>query len=263
LAAPEGAPVYAAAAGHVSALVERPGTVGFRGYGRAVVLHHELAGLGHVWTLYAHLSSIDSRLRVGDSVSEGQLIGRVGRTCDTRADASHRCGGAHLHFELSPSSYPQQSEAPRLDPTRIFNEDDMTEPTPQQRLSYFDRLWQRLFTAAPASVRNADNAFTRAVREWRVWLDDAMASPQAALLAIGAPQLGPMIVAYNAQRSAAEGSADQPPEAKGWWERNITDPARAISRDVANYASSAAWGIGGVVLILGGLWLWSSGRGRG
>lgn len=117
LAAPEGAIVRAAAAGVVSRLIDRPGTIGFRGYGRAIVLRHQIPELGgQVFTLYAHLSRIVPSLAVGDVIAEGEPIGNVGRTCDTRADASHRCGGPHLHFELSASSYPQASEAPRLDP---------------------------------------------------------------------------------------------------------------------------------------------------
>jgi murein DD-endopeptidase MepM/ murein hydrolase activator NlpD len=117
LAAPEGTPVVAAASGVVSRLIDRPGTVGFRGYGKAVVLRHQIPQLGgQVFTLYAHLSALAPGLVLGSVVAEGQRIGAVGRTCDTRADASHRCGGSHLHFELSAGAYPQASEAPRLDP---------------------------------------------------------------------------------------------------------------------------------------------------
>lgn len=115
VAAPEGTPVRAVAAGTVARVVNRPGTRGFRGYGKTVVLRHELEGRP-VWTLYAHLSQIEPAIVVGVRVLQGKILGRVGRTCDTRTDPDHLCGGAHLHFEASPTPYPQRSESPRLDP---------------------------------------------------------------------------------------------------------------------------------------------------
>ena len=59
---------------------------GMRGYGNAVVLDH---GDG-VTTLYGHLATI--RVRSGESVSGGAVIGTVGRTGNASA--------SHLHFEL-------------------------------------------------------------------------------------------------------------------------------------------------------------------
>lgn len=64
------------------------GTVAFAGdlgiYGNAVVLDH---GLG-LFTLYGHLSSID--VKVGDSVTQRQVLGKTGET--------GMAGGDHLHF---------------------------------------------------------------------------------------------------------------------------------------------------------------------
>lgn len=79
LAAPEGRPVYSAAAGRVS----RAGWA--RGYGLLVVVNH-----GEYQTYYAH----NSRLNVekGQEVLAGEPIARVGRTGNAT--------GSHLHFEL-------------------------------------------------------------------------------------------------------------------------------------------------------------------
>ena len=64
------------------------GTVAFAGdlgiYGNAVILDH---GLG-LFTLYGHLSSID--VKVGDSVTQRQVLGKTGET--------GMAGGDHLHF---------------------------------------------------------------------------------------------------------------------------------------------------------------------
>ena len=92
LAAPAGAPVSAAAAGLV-VLVERDTT----GYGTHVVLDH---GSG-VTTLYGHL--LDTALRTGDLVFEGDPIGRVGSTGNST--------GPHLHFEVRVEGHPVDPES--------------------------------------------------------------------------------------------------------------------------------------------------------
>ncbi|MBC7325458.1 MAG: peptidoglycan DD-metalloendopeptidase family protein, partial [Moorella sp. (in: Bacteria)] len=80
VAAGTGAPVVAAESGRVS----RAGWYG--GYGKCVDINH---GSG-VMTRYAHLSTI--AVEVGEQVSRGQLIGRVGSTGNAT--------GPHLHFEV-------------------------------------------------------------------------------------------------------------------------------------------------------------------
>jgi murein DD-endopeptidase MepM/ murein hydrolase activator NlpD len=79
--APAGAPVLAAAAGRVTHAGPASG-----GWGTLVVIDH---GQG-VRTWYAHLSS--ARVRVGQTVLAGALVGRVG--------ASGKASGPHLHFEV-------------------------------------------------------------------------------------------------------------------------------------------------------------------
>lgn len=80
IAAPNGTPVKAPAAGEVI----YDGWL--RGYGRVVVLNH---GQGYS-TLYAHLSA--SLVKEGQEVKPGAVIARVGRTGNVT--------GYHLHFEV-------------------------------------------------------------------------------------------------------------------------------------------------------------------
>lgn len=81
LAAPMGTPVLAAYAGQV-ALADFLG-----GYGLTVAIDHTK---GTQQTLYGHLSEIF--VKAGDTVKQGDVIGRVGSTGNST--------GAHLHFEF-------------------------------------------------------------------------------------------------------------------------------------------------------------------
>jgi murein DD-endopeptidase MepM/ murein hydrolase activator NlpD len=84
-AAPIGAPIFAAASGRVV----QAGWNG--GYGNYTCIYHgELANGRGMATCYAHQSSIG--VRVGERVSRGEVIGRVGSTGAST--------GAHLHFEV-------------------------------------------------------------------------------------------------------------------------------------------------------------------
>ncbi|HSN14637.1 MAG TPA: M23 family metallopeptidase, partial [Anaeromyxobacteraceae bacterium] len=87
LAAPEGTPVLAAAAGTVIYAGEQPG------YGAIVILRHE----GGLVTLYAH----NQRLLVkeGERVARGEPIARVGQ--------SGKTSGPHLHFEVREGTRPK------------------------------------------------------------------------------------------------------------------------------------------------------------
>jgi murein DD-endopeptidase MepM/ murein hydrolase activator NlpD len=80
IATEKGQPVYATANGTVES-AERSGE-----YGNLIVVKHEF-GLA---TRYGHLSSF--RVKPGDSVNRGDVIGLVGST--------GRSTGAHLHYEI-------------------------------------------------------------------------------------------------------------------------------------------------------------------
>lgn len=65
-------------------------------YGRYIVLEHPDSNPA-VYSLYAHLRSIEPQLRVGDRVSAGQTIGVMGRSASGYTIPRDR---AHLHFEI-------------------------------------------------------------------------------------------------------------------------------------------------------------------
>jgi murein DD-endopeptidase MepM/ murein hydrolase activator NlpD len=81
IAADEGEPVYASAAGEVLYANNR-----MRGYGNVVILRHD----AQVTTLYAHNHSL--KVRLGEKVEQGQLIALLGNT--------GRSTGPHIHFEM-------------------------------------------------------------------------------------------------------------------------------------------------------------------
>jgi murein DD-endopeptidase MepM/ murein hydrolase activator NlpD len=87
IAAPEGTPVVAAAAGSVLFA----GNEG--GYGNLVILQHKK----NMITIYAHNRSIE--VKEADTVQQGQKIAQVGQT--------GRATGPHLHFEIREGRNPR------------------------------------------------------------------------------------------------------------------------------------------------------------
>lgn len=108
--AKKGTPVYAVEGGTVQYAYTSLAS-GFSGYGRVVVVRKASSG---PWFLYAHLDSVS--VTKGQTIRKGQKIGTVGNTCFRRSDPFASCSGPHLHFEVSPSRYPQEAEAERIDP---------------------------------------------------------------------------------------------------------------------------------------------------
>lgn len=87
LAARKGTPILASHDGTVIYVGRE-----FRGFGRLIMVE----GKHGFASLYAHLSK--SRVRVGDRVKQGQIIGDMGNT--------GRSTGVHLHFEIRRRSGP-------------------------------------------------------------------------------------------------------------------------------------------------------------
>jgi len=85
-----GAPIYASKSGTVSTAIDGlyntyPGS---KIYGNYVKIEHE----GGVETLYGHMIRGSVMVNVGDRVSQGQMIGKMGNTGFST--------GTHLHFEM-------------------------------------------------------------------------------------------------------------------------------------------------------------------
>ena len=96
LAAPAGEPIYAAAAGKVV------GTdTGEASYGNWVAIRHSIttkSGVRDIISLYAHLRSI--KVRLGQELEEGTLIGYEGNTGNTTRLLYGPDRGYHLHFTV-------------------------------------------------------------------------------------------------------------------------------------------------------------------
>jgi murein DD-endopeptidase MepM/ murein hydrolase activator NlpD len=117
IAAPEGTRVFAALGGRVVAVCNQNSACsGFSGYGKVVVVETAQSSRApRLWWLYAHLRDVG--VSEGDPVRSGEPIGTVGRTYYPRSDpTANFSSGAHLHFEVSPREYPQDSEAWRYGP---------------------------------------------------------------------------------------------------------------------------------------------------
>lgn len=98
LAAPVGTPVYAAAAGRVSAISYRQSCGG-----NIVYIHHNVLGKYYT-TQYAHLYTINSNIKVGTVVTANTQLGTVGGTkSSTPWDGCST--GAHLHYGVATDRY--------------------------------------------------------------------------------------------------------------------------------------------------------------
>ncbi len=90
IGAPTGADIYASAGGTVIIAKNNGGWNG--GYGNYIVVAHD----NGTQTLYSHASKV--LVSAGDSVTQGELIGKIGRTGEAT--------GPHLHFEVRGATNP-------------------------------------------------------------------------------------------------------------------------------------------------------------
>lgn len=91
-------------------------------YGNLVVIKHD-DPTEAPYSLYAHLNSL--RVRKGQKVRAGQLIGTMGNTAAT-ADEPKRTVRTHLHFELL-KNFPAPPDVGRIDPSPY-----LINPAPKQ-----------------------------------------------------------------------------------------------------------------------------------
>jgi hypothetical protein len=90
---------------------------GNNAWGNYVVIEHSVPDVGKVFSVYAHLSSVDNAVQQGRPVSRGQVIGRAGTTgCST---------GIHLHFQIDRDR--------GLDHHYWFGDPDLREPDNSRR----------------------------------------------------------------------------------------------------------------------------------
>lgn len=87
-------PVLCAADGTVAYISSQPGN---SNYGRYIVVKHNISGID-VYTLYAHLASIGTGIKVGSKVTAGTYLGIMGRSTNSKSSISKE--RAHLHFEI-------------------------------------------------------------------------------------------------------------------------------------------------------------------
>ncbi|MFC1615471.1 M23 family metallopeptidase, partial [Patescibacteria group bacterium] len=74
------------------------------GMGNNVIIEHELINGESIYSLYAHLASIETNLYVGKIVTKGEKIGLMGGSGYGRiAYWIENGGGVHLHFEMKDS----------------------------------------------------------------------------------------------------------------------------------------------------------------
>lgn len=88
-------PVLAVADGTVAYVNAQPG---LSNYGRYVILRHTVEGL-EVFTLYAHLRAVADGVRAGAPLRQGQRLGTLGRSTNTKTSIGRY--RAHLHFEVN------------------------------------------------------------------------------------------------------------------------------------------------------------------
>ena len=223
-----------------------PGSPGFDGYGRVVVIRHPDGARA----LYAHLES--ATVERGQQVSEGQQLGTVGTTRGTVLDPSLRfvASRAHLHFEVARNSYPMKREAERLDPVGYAMSDPDLPRDSLERWKVLDRAISKLYHAIPEDRR--EGAVNDMLNAWKEALEFAPTMGPA----MRGAALSDWIDRYNAARAkfiAQGGAENAAPIAR---DRNrlaedataVAETATAAAEKVGDWASNI-----GTLIVVGGL----------
>lgn len=240
LPARKGTPVWSACSGIVETSAA-PGTKGFDGYGRVLVVRRS-DGLR---AMYAHLES--ALVNVGDHVSEGQQIATVGTSRGTQAqpDLQFKTSQAHLHFETARAAYPMPREGGRIDPLGVS---PMPEPEEDQRDSIerwhkLNGLIDKLFSAVPANRRAEVQPM---LTEWRAAYEAAPRMGKG----LRAAAMSDWVERYNKARGVlAQAGASVPPAVRDvGLHQDAADAAEAVK--------DAAMSAGSFVLVAALAYLW-------
>ncbi|MFK7857496.1 MAG: peptidoglycan DD-metalloendopeptidase family protein [Granulosicoccus sp.] len=126
---PHGSPIYATADGRVIFSGNK------NAYGKTVILKHG----DKFSTLYAHMSRISGKSKVGERVNQGDVIGYVGKT--------GRVTGTHLHYEF-------RVHGKQIDPLKV--ELPAAEPIDNKYLGRLEALTQEMSLLMAQSLEESD-----------------------------------------------------------------------------------------------------------
>lgn len=119
LTAPIGTPVRSVAQGRIRAAKN------FSGWGRAIVIEHELPSGENYISLYAHLNKFEKAYKPGDVIQRGELIAQSGKSGSSSRGAPIP---PHLHLEIrkvtdgkEPLEQPRTMADRPLDPLRVLD----------------------------------------------------------------------------------------------------------------------------------------------
>jgi murein DD-endopeptidase MepM/ murein hydrolase activator NlpD len=157
--------VFAALEGCVAHINTIPGN---SAYGRYVVIEHKKCDLP-IYSLYAHLATVEHKLQIGDWIQAGTAIGTMGRSSSVTKIPKER---AHLHFEIGlrlathgfPAWYKKQSfNTPNAQ--GIWNGLNLVRLDP---LTFFKAAQKGNFSSIATYVHNLPTAFTVLVHSSKV-----------------------------------------------------------------------------------------------
>ena len=104
LGAPVGTEVYAFEDGIVHSVGYNP-EIG--DYGHVIVIEHTLCSSTKIYALYGHLAKSVLKIKCGDKIGKGQVIGHIGNT-----DENGGWTGTHVHFQLAKNPPKKKHDMP-------------------------------------------------------------------------------------------------------------------------------------------------------